>query len=76
MDKKIMTVIWAQYSGRILCTFLAFLIGIVYLICGFWKTVVFWLLILLGYYVGRYVDRKEGLKDMIDKVFVKRWVDK
>ena len=76
MEKKIFSIIWAQYSGRITCTMLAFFIGIVYLIAGFWKMLIFSSLVIAGYFIGQYIDRKESWKDTIDKVFLKRWVDK
>lgn len=76
MDKEVVSMIWDQYSGRIICTFLAVFLGIVYLKFGFWKMLFFLFLVISGYFVGQYIDRKAGWKEAIDKIFLKRWADK
>lgn len=47
------------YAGRVIGLSLGFIFGIIYLIFGFWKAIVFSLIVLIGFYFGNKSDRKE-----------------
>jgi uncharacterized membrane protein len=46
--------------------------GLLYLIVGFWRTIVFLGFVLLGYAVGRMFERNEDWRDVIDRIMPNR----
>lgn len=42
--------------------------GIIYLLVGFWNTLVFVVFVGTGYYIGRKLDHKEDLREILDRI--------
>lgn len=42
--------------------------GIIYLLVGFWDTLVFVVFVSTGYYIGRKLDHKEDLREILDRI--------
>lgn len=42
--------------------------GILFLIVGFWRSIVFAAFILAGYFVGRWLDNQEDWRDIVDRL--------
>lgn len=42
--------------------------GIIYLLVGFWDTLVFVVFVGTGYYIGRKLDHKEDLREILDRI--------
>ncbi|SFJ31044.1 DUF2273 domain-containing protein [Thermoflavimicrobium dichotomicum] len=76
MDKHFLETIWLQYGGRIAGSFIGFALGLIYLMVGFWKMLFFALLVGLGFFIGKQIDRKEDLKEVIDTIILEKWMRK
>lgn len=76
MDRKLIESIWLQYGGRILGTLIGLILGLIYLFVGFWKTLFFAILVGLGFFIGRQLDQKEDLKQVIDSILFDKWMRK
>ncbi len=74
MDKHDFQKIWLQYGGRLVGSLLGFTLGLIYLLVGFWKMLFFALLVGLGFFVGKQIDRKEDLKKVIDTIILEKWM--
>ncbi|MGB9857067.1 MAG: DUF2273 domain-containing protein [Dictyoglomaceae bacterium] len=59
---------WKEYKGRIIGTLLGIVLAISFLTLGFWKTIFWILLALLGFAIGSTIDHKERLNDLWDKL--------
>ncbi|WP_018132464.1 DUF2273 domain-containing protein [Effusibacillus pohliae] len=44
------------------------LLGLLYLVVGFWKSLVFAGFIFAGYLVGRWLDSQEDWRDVVDRL--------
>lgn len=52
---------WIDYRGRIVCTVLALLLGVIFLLWGFGEALVVAIFLAAGYLIGRQLD---GHKDL------------
>jgi uncharacterized membrane protein len=53
-----------KHKGKSIGVAGGILLGIVYLISGFWDMLFFLLLVLIGYYIGSKADRGEIMEDV------------
>ncbi|WP_442601215.1 DUF2273 domain-containing protein [Paenibacillus sp. KN14-4R] len=53
--------LWEQHKGKTIGLIGGFIVGIIYLICGFWDALIFAFIVLLGYYFGKKADQKEEI---------------
>ena len=60
--------LWQQHRGKILGGILGLIIGIIIIALGFLKALFVILCALLGYYIGKSIDNKESLRDLVDKI--------
>jgi len=68
MDKLLQ--IYQALSGnlRLLGTLIGFFFGILYLVFGLFKVIVFTIFVLLGYFIGKMFDDREDWRDVIDRI--------
>lgn len=59
---------WKEYKGRIIGSLLGIVLAISFLTLGFWKTVFWIFLALLGFIVGSTIDHKEKLSDLWNRL--------
>jgi uncharacterized membrane protein len=57
-----------SYQGRILGGIIGFMAGLLWAFLGFGRAFAFVLCILLGYYIGKRIDQKVSLKDIISRM--------
>ncbi|MBW5466526.1 DUF2273 domain-containing protein [Brevibacillus formosus] len=57
-----------EHKGKLMGVFAGLFLGIIYLLVGFWDTLVFVVFIGTGYYIGRKLDHKEDLREILDKI--------
>lgn len=57
-----------QHKGKVLGVAAGLFFGFLYLLVGFWDTLVVILLVTAGYYIGRKYDQKEDLRDILDRI--------
>lgn len=68
-EKFIQFGLWLLSADRrILGAILGCVLGLIYLLVGFWKTIVFLGFVLLGYTVGRMVENHEDWRDVIERL--------
>lgn len=57
-----------KHQWKIICSFIGFVIAVVILIIGFFKTLFITLFIAGGYYLGKKIDNKEDIAEILDKI--------
>lgn len=60
-----------NHRGKVIGVSLGFLIGVIVLVIGFWKTFFLCLCIGLGYWIGGMTDKKERFIAFLDKILPK-----
>jgi len=68
MNIKLLAELWQQHSGKISGVVLGLLIGIFIITFGFFRTLFILLCAVTGYIVGKRIDEKEDIMDIIDKL--------
>lgn len=59
-----------EKDAGVLGATIAFLVALIYLIFGFWKTIFLFIFTFIGYYIGNhYFNDEEELKNLLDKLF-------
>jgi uncharacterized membrane protein len=68
--------LFETHGGRMVGTLFGFVLGFIYLIVGFWKTVVFAMFVGLGYLWGWRLDRREDLEKVVSTILSDKWIRK
>ena len=68
MLNEIFADLWRNYRGRLLGSFLGLFVGAMFLLLGFLQTVFLLFCIILGFFLGNKIDKKEDLLDWLDKL--------
>jgi uncharacterized membrane protein len=68
MDRKLFEEIWQQHSGKILGVSLGFILGVLIISFGFFRTLFVMLCVIAGFVVGKRIDEKEDIMDILDKL--------
>lgn len=65
---KELSPVLSAYKGRLTGGVIGFIAGMLWAFKGFWAAGVFVFSVLLGYYLGKRVDRKDSLRDILSRV--------
>ncbi len=68
MDRKLIEEIWQHHSGKIVGVMIGFTLGVLIIIFGFFQTIFVLLCVIAGYIVGKRIDEKEDIMDILDKL--------
>lgn len=68
MDKLLQLYHFLSANKRLLGTVIGIFFGILYLVFGLFKTIVFTIFVALGYFIGRTLDDREDWRDVIDRI--------
>lgn len=68
MDRKLLEEIWQYHSGKITGVIIGFIIGVLIITFGFFETLFVLLCVIAGYIVGKRIDEKEDIMDILDKL--------
>lgn len=68
MNSGLLTEMWQQHSGKITGLVFGMLVGIFILIFGFFRTMFVMLCMISGYIVGKRIDEKEDIMDILGKL--------
>ncbi|KXG78161.1 hypothetical protein AN618_05530 [Fervidicola ferrireducens] len=60
--------LWEHHRGKLIGAIIGFGIGLLILVFGFIKAIFLVFCAFLGYYIGKHIDKKEGLRDILDKI--------
>jgi uncharacterized membrane protein len=56
------------YKGRIFGSAIGFIAGLLWAFMGFWRALAFVFCILLGFYLGKRIDQKGSLRELLSRV--------
>ncbi|OYD09829.1 DUF2273 domain-containing protein [Paludifilum halophilum] len=65
--------LWQTHRGRMVGIAAGVLLGFIYLIAGFWKTLVFGLFVAVGYGVGKQIDSRDDLGELLEAIVPEKW---
>lgn len=58
----------AMYKGRIICGSIGIVTGLLWAFLGFGRAIAFIFCVLVGYFLGRKVDRRDSFRDILNRV--------
>lgn len=58
-----------EHPGKLMGTVLGFLLGLLVVLLGFWKTLVLFLFVLIGFILGKRQDDHKKIFDWLDRFF-------
>jgi uncharacterized membrane protein len=73
--EKRLSVLLGEQFGKTVGTLAGVILGILYLIFGFWKTLVFVVIVFIGFYIGGRLDKHDDWRDIIDRFVPDRYRD-
>lgn len=68
MDAKLLEEIWQQHSGKLVGAAAGLVIGICIIAFGFFHTLFVGLCVMIGYVVGKRIDEKENIVEILEKL--------
>lgn len=68
MDTKFWEEIWQRHSGKIIGAFIGLVAGILIIVFGFFRTVFVLFCMTAGYVIGKRIDEKEDIMDILDRL--------
>ncbi|MGL5207453.1 MAG: DUF2273 domain-containing protein [Acidaminococcaceae bacterium] len=68
MFSEILQNLWENYRGRLVGSLFGLFIGAMFLILGFFQTIFLLICITAGYLLGKRIDNKEDLMDVLDRL--------
>ena len=68
MFSEILQNLWENYRGRLVGSLFGLAIGAMFLILGFFQTIFLLICITAGYLLGKRIDNKEDLMDVLDRL--------
>jgi len=61
--------IWYNHRGAFLGAIIAFVVGVLILTIGFWRTLLLVILVLLGFFIGSQLDERSALRSLWQRFF-------
>jgi uncharacterized membrane protein len=68
MERKVLEEIWQYHSGKIVGVTFGFTLGVLIITFGFFRTLFVLLCVIAGYVVGKRIDEKEDIMEILDKL--------
>lgn len=57
-----------EHPGKVMGGLAGLLLGLIFLLVGFWKTIIFLSFVAIGVYLGRKFDNNERFKDILEEI--------
>ncbi len=57
-----------EYRGRIFGSLIGLIAGLLWAFLGFWKAVAFLICIFAGFYLGKKIDQRGSIKDILQRI--------
>ena len=67
-DREWLLAFWQRHNGKIICCTIGLLFGVLVLALGFFRTLFLFLCIGIGFFVGKRLDDKEDLLELLDRI--------
>jgi uncharacterized membrane protein len=61
--------LWEHHRGKCIGAAAGVGLGFIYLICGFWDMLIFAFIVVVGYYIGTKLDRKEEILPPVEDIW-------
>jgi uncharacterized membrane protein len=68
MDPVLLQEIWRAHSGKIIGIVIGFVLGLMIIAIGFFQALFILICMIIGYVVGKRIDDKEDLMEIIDRL--------
>lgn len=68
MNTQLLTEIWQQHGGKVAGATIGFVFGVLVLLFGFFQTVFILVCVSAGFLVGKRIDQKEDIMEILDKL--------
>lgn len=68
MDPLLLQEIWRTHSGKIIGIVAGFVVGLMIIAIGFFQAMFVLVCMIVGYVVGKRIDDKEDLMEIIDRL--------
>ena len=68
MDLTLLKQVWQAHGGKIGGLLIGFFVGMLIIAIGFFQALFVFICMVVGYIVGKRIDEKEDLLDIIDKL--------
>jgi len=68
MNYELLAEIWQSHSGKITGILIGMFLGVFILLFGFFQTMFVMLCMIAGYVVGKRIDEKEDIMDILGKL--------
>lgn len=65
--------LFEEHPGITIGVLIGLILGIIFLLFGFWKTIIFCLFIVIGLYIGMKFDADKKFKDIIEELLPGRF---
>jgi len=69
VSKQLMRKFLGAHWGKVLGGFFGLLVGLTILLFGFWRSLLLFLCIAAGIYLGRFFDRNEVLQSLLQRLW-------
>lgn len=67
MSKQILRQFLAEHWGKVVGGLAGLLVGLVFVIFGFWRSLVIFTFVILGVYLGKTLDRNDSLRGLFQR---------
>ncbi|WP_018703166.1 MULTISPECIES: DUF2273 domain-containing protein [Sporomusaceae] len=67
-DREWLLAFWQRHNGKIICCTIGLFFGVLVLALGFFRTLFLFLCIGIGFFVGKRLDNKEDLLELLDRI--------
>lgn len=65
--------IFSKNQGKIIGAFIGLVLSVFILLIGFFRTLLIALFVFAGYYIGKKIDNKEDLVELLDRILPSGW---
>ena len=68
MFKEKILKIFEEHQGKVIGSIIGFIISMMVLLIGFFKTLFIIGCILIGFYIGKRIDNRENISEILDRI--------
>ncbi|GBF11037.1 MAG: DUF2273 domain-containing protein [Tepidibacillus sp.] len=66
--------LWEDHPGTIVGLISGLFVGFIFLFVGFWKTIIFLGFVGMGLYIGKKIDAREDLHDVLAEILPEKFL--
>jgi len=67
--RELLSYLWQNHRGALVGALTGLVVGLLFLVLGFWKTMLIIILVGLGYVIGGRYDQGDQFKNLLDRFF-------